>query len=286
MKTIGIIANIRKPRARDVLRRIEALADQFGLTLIAEPEAAQLMTRTQSAPREDIPARTDAILALGGDGTMLRAIRELDGIDKPVLGVNIGSLGFLTNVSESELEHAMECLALDHVSVSPSPLIECSVVRQGHSLASYRAVNDVVVRTGAVPRMVTLDVSLDDDPVTSYRCDGLIVATPAGSTGHSLSAGGPILTPETHAFLLSLICPHTLSTRPIVFPDQSRVCVRISHCAGDLQLSVDGQVGQSLGQEDIIEVKRSGRDAQFLRLPGHSYFRVLREKLRWSGRNV
>lgn len=286
MKTIGIVANIGKPRACDVLRRIESLASRFGLVLLAESTAAKLMNNTSAVPHDELLQRSEALLALGGDGTMIRAIRELDGMDRPVLGVNIGGLGFLTTVSENELEHAMECLATDRFTLAPSPILDCTVVRQGQSLASFRALNDVVVRTGASGRMIALDVSIDDDPLTSYRCDGLIVATSAGSTGHSLSAGGPILTPGTNAFLLSIICPHTLSSRPIVFPDQSRVRVRISHCAGDLQLSIDGQVGHPLGQEDTIEVRRSSKDARFVRLPGHSYFRVLREKLHWSGRNT
>jgi NAD+ kinase len=286
MKTVGVIANIGKPRACDVLRRIETLAARFELTLLAETATAKLMHNVNSVPHDELLQRSEVLLALGGDGTMIRAVRELDGMDRPVLGVNIGGLGFLTTVSEHELELALECLASNRFTLAPAPILTCTVVRQKQPLVKFRALNDVVVRTGASGRMIALDVSIDNDPLTSYRCDGLIVATSAGSTGHSLSAGGPILTPGTHAFLLSLICPHTLSSRPIVFPDQSRIQVRIAHCAGDLQLSIDGQVGHPLGQEDTIEVSRSSKDARFVRLPGHSYFRVLREKLHWSGRNA
>jgi NAD+ kinase len=146
--------------------------------------------------------------------------------------------------------------------------------------------NDVVVSRGATSRVVTLDVSVDGDAVTSYVCDGLIVATPAGSTGHSLSAAGPILVPATKAFVVSLICPHTLSSRPLVVPDGAEIEIAAADTGGQLLLSVDGQVGQPLLEGDRVTVRRSERDVRLIHLPGYSYFRVLRQKLHWSGSSV
>ncbi len=184
------------------------------------------------------------------------------------------------------MEKAMDCLASGDFTTSVKAVIECSVLRHGMNVGSYRGLNDMVITNGPSSRVITLDVEIDGDPLTSYMCDGLIVATPVGSTGHSLSAGGPILGPETEAFVICLICPHTLSTRPLVVPDRSEVLVTVERCSSEAILSVDGQVGQRLIQGDRIDVRRSGQSARFIHLPAYSYFSLLRHKLRWSGRNV
>jgi NAD+ kinase len=228
----------------------------------------------------------DALIALGGDGTMLRAVRELDGRDKPVIGVNIGGLGFLTSVAEEDLERGLECLAADNYEVSVRAIMEAAVVRDGTDVSRYRALNDVVISRGPSSRVVTLDVSVNGETVTSYVCDGLIVSTPTGSTGHSLSAGGPIVAPETCALVISLICPHTLSSRPVVVPDGDEICVTPTKSDRELLLSVDGQVGESLAQGDMVTMKRSENNVRFIHLPGYSYFAVLQQKLHWSGSNV
>lgn len=287
MKKLGIIANYRKARAAEVLAQIWKKAGELGLELYADECTAELMegTRPVSFPR--MFDKVDAVLALGGDGTMLSAVRELDGRDKPVIGFNIGALGFMTSVAEDEFDRALECLAKDDYIVSRRTMLDASVTRgEEKGAANYHALNDVVVHSGQSSRVVTLDVAINGEPVASYMCDGLIVATPTGSTGHSLSAGGPILPPETPSFVISLICPHTLSSRPLVVPDDSEIDIDIVESGGEVLLAVDGQVGHALGQGDKIMAVRSERSVSLINLPGHSYYDVLRQKLGWRGKNI
>jgi len=286
MKKLGVIANCRKARAAVVLQRLTEKARLLGIELLADEDTGALLEAGEVVPLTDLFDRVDAVMALGGDGTMLRVVRELHGRDKPVIGLNIGGLGFLTSIAEEDLDRALECLVGGDFILGPRVVAECTVARQGSEVAGYRALNEVVVSSGPSSRVVTLDLSIDGDNVTSYVCDGMVISTPAGSTGHSLSAGGPILTPETPAFVICLICPHTLSSRPLVVPDSSEILVTVSESAGELLLSVDGQVGQALVQADSVSVRRSARHVRFIHLPGHSYFSVLRQKLHWSGSNV
>jgi NAD+ kinase len=287
MKRLGVIANCTKPRSAAVLGRLAEIAKALGAELLAmEPEAGLIGCRA-SASAAAMFERAEAVIALGGDGTMLRAVRLLDGRDTPVLGVNIGGLGFLTSVSEEEMDAALRCLACDRYVLQMMAVAECGVERGDGRRSAFRALNDVVVSRGPSGRVITLRLTVDGQHVTSYVCDGLIVATPAGSTGHSLSAGGPILVPETPAFVISLICPHTLSSRPLVVPDRSEICVTGEGPAEQrMLLSVDGQTDEELAAGDRVTVRRSPRGVRFIRLPGHSVFAVLRQKLRWSGSSV
>jgi len=284
---IGVVANCMKRRAPAVLSRILKKASSEGMQVVADPETAALVRGLPSAPIADLRRSCDVVLALGGDGTLLRVVRDLHG-DRvvPILGVNIGHLGFLTALSEPDVERAIEHLAAGRYVVSRRPLLDGVVKRNSRRALSCRAINDLVLRTGASSRMVTLDVAIDGVNVSSYYCDGLIVAVPAGSTGHSLSAGGPILSPDTRAIVISLICPHTMSSRPLVLPDRSVVVVTVAHCAGDIVLSVDGQIGHALAEGDSLTVRRSVRHAAFVYLHGYDWFAVLRRKLKWSGRHV
>lgn len=283
MKTVGVIANCHKARAAAVLERVCSRAGELGLTILADAETSALLGSGTGIDREAVIEQSDVIMALGGDGTMLRAVRELAGRDTPVIGVNIGGLGFLTSVAEEDLDRALHCLAAGDYLESVRAVAECEVLRDGVTIGAYRALNDVVVTRGHSSRVVTLDVSVDGERVTSYVCDGLILSTPTGSTGHSLSAGGPILPPDTRAFVISLICPHTLVSRPMVVSDHSEIRVVPDGSGGPLGVSVDGQVGQALNAGDVVVVRRSERSVRFLHLPGYSYFDVLRQKLRWSG---
>lgn len=286
MKTLAIIANCGKPRAADVLHRLASKAAALGLDLYTDEATAEHFKAAKAISSSEIFDLVDGVMALGGDGTMLRVARALNGRPNLLMGVNIGSLGFLTSVTEDEMETGLECLAQDKFLISHRTVANIRVERQGENIATYRGLNDVVVSRGPSSRVVTLDVFIGKDKGTSYVCDGLIVSTPTGSTGHSLSAGGPILTPETAAFVLSLICPHTLSSRPLVVPDQSEIAVKVADSSGELLLSVDGQVDQRLAQGDSIRVTRSPKDVRFALLPDYSYYAVLRQKLHWRGKSV
>ncbi|MDI6775502.1 MAG: NAD(+)/NADH kinase [Verrucomicrobiota bacterium] len=284
MRRLAVIANCEKPRANDVLRRVAVKARELGLRVAADKPTARLLRYGTTASETRIFDGVDGVLALGGDGTVLRVARALGGRDRPIMGVNVGGLGFLTSVAEADLERGIDCLAADRFTVSNRAVAEVTVERRGRRLWRFRALNDAVVARGRSLRVVTLDVSVGRDRGTSYVCDGLIVSTPTGSTGHSLSANGPIVSPDTSAFVISLICPHTLSSRPLVAPDRREIVVGVSS-SGGLLLSIDGQVGRPLVQGDLVRVRRSAKGVKFVHLPGYSYFSVLRQKLRWSGRS-
>ena len=284
MKTLGVIANPVKEQAGRVLARLAARAATAGITLVPDTATAALMGRMPD-PAGAAMDRVDAIMVLGGDGTLLRAVQSLHGRDVPVIGVNLGGLGFMTSVAESELERAVDCLARDEFGVSRRAMLECCVASDEVGAGPFRALNDVVM-TSMQSRVATLRMQVDGQPVGDFVCDGLVLSTPTGSTGHSLSAGGPLLMPEARALVVSLICPHTLSTRPLVLPDDVTIEVSVAATAGGIFLTADGQVGQSLAAGDRVVVRRDPRDVRFIHLPGYSYFGVLRQKLHWRGSNV
>ena len=286
MKCIGIIANTTKPRAPEVLARVAARCRDLGLGVLTCEASSALLPDAEHLSPADFLARIDVLMACGGDGTMLRAVRLLNRHDVPVLGVNLGSLGFMTSVPEQEAERAVEVLAEGSFTTSRRTLAHARLYREDACLAEYHALNDLVIGWGASSRVVTLTVELDGVEVTAYKCDGLILSTPTGSTGHSLSAGGPILHPETPAFVISLMCPHTLSSRPLVLPDDKTVSVTVSDADKTLLLSVDGQEGHDLEQGDRLEITRSPTGVRFIHLPGYNYFSVLRQKLGWRGSHM
>ena len=283
MKKIGVFANCRKPEAVEILKRLAAKASELGVQLVTCNEVGRLLARSVRVSNRSFAQKIDVLMALGGDGTMLRAVRALQGRDIPVLGVNLGSLGFMTSVTQDALERAMEVLVKGNFSTSTRTIAECRLLRRGKKIGDYRALNDIAIGWGNTSRVVTLELSIDGEPVTSYVCDGMIVSTPTGSTGHSLSAGGPILHPETPVFVINLICPHTLSNRPVVISDRSVVSVRVVETTKKLLLSVDGQEEQSIAAGDQLEIRRSVKGVRFIHLPGYSYFSVLRQKLHWRG---
>lgn len=283
MKTIGVIANIAKPQARAVLAQVAATARTLNLRLVTVPETVRFLPGARRVATGRFTRGLDAVLALGGDGTLLHAARlvQLSGI--PILGVNLGNLGFLTTATVEELEAGLALLARGGYRLSPRTVLEATAYRGARKLGAYRALNDVVAGWSRSSRITTFAVEVDGEMITSYRCDGLIVSTPTGSTGHSLSAGGPILHPEADVLLLNVICPHTLSARPIVLPDRSRVTITVTGASKPLLLSVDGQEELQLVQGDRLTVQRSRHNISLIHLPGYRYFGVLRQKLQWSG---
>lgn len=283
MKTIGIVANTAKPHARAVLARLAATARRLGLRLVAMPATARLIPGARAVAATRFARRLDAVLALGGDGTLLQAARLVQHAETPLLGINLGNLGFLTSATVEELDEGLAVLARGAYRLSPRTVLEVMAHRGKRKLGVYRALNDVVVGWGRSSRITTFAVEVDGETITSYRCDGLIVSTPTGSTGHSLSAGGPILHPDASVLLLNVICPHTLSARPIVLPDRSRISITVADAAKPLLLSVDGQEELQVQQGDRLVVQRSAHSVAMIHLPGYRYFGVLRQKLQWSG---
>ena len=286
MKRLGVLANCRKPEAAAALKRLAGYARRLGLELLVCDETAAGLPGGRKIPARNMARQIDALLALGGDGTLLRGARLIAGSDIPVLGVNLGRLGFLTSVAEKDLRRSLELLVKGRYTTSVRAVAECRLMRRGKELGHYRALNDMVIGWGVSSRLITLDLLIEGEQVASYNCDGLIVATPTGSTAHALSAGGPILHPECPCFVICAICPHTLSNRPLVLSDRNRVTVVVTRTADSLILSVDGQEEPSVEQGDRVEICRSAHDIRLVQLPEYDYFSVLRQKLNWRGSNI
>jgi NAD+ kinase len=284
MKAIGVIINSAKPRTGDVLPRLIAAAKRHEIKLFSCQTTTIHLPDIGQVDPANFVAGIDALITLGGDGTLLKAVPLMTGKNIPVLGVNLGRLGFLTSVTEAELENGVDALVTGNYTTSTRTMLEARISsRSREEHRNVRALNDMVIGWGQSTRIVTLDVSINDETVTSYRCDGIIVSTPTGSTGHSLSAGGPIIHPEAKTLILNVICPHTLSARPLIIPDDARIQITVKQTGKQLLLSVDGQDGESLSDGDTMIIRKSDQKFHLVHLPGYQYFSVLRKKLQWSG---
>lgn len=285
---IGIIANMDKPLAAATLAALRTAARPLDIHFVlpADSPAADQLPGARIVAPSRFGAGLDAVLSLGGDGTVLRAVRSLHGGQTPVLGINLGHLGFLTAVSSTSATDALAALAAGRYVLAEAPLLEARLFRADaprRTAARQVALNDVVIGWGAAPRSAMIDLAVDGQPVASYVSDGFIVATPLGSTGHALSAGGPILHPSTSALVLAPICPHTLSSRPLVLPASSCIELTLPVPAKELLLSVDGVAGEWLHPGDRLVVRRSPRSARFIHLADYSWPRLLTQKLHWRG---
>lgn len=270
------------PRVRNVVadvipwllsRGVEVFLDQA-------PDLSQSVA-LNIVPAEEIASRVDVVAVFGGDGTMLYAARIVAETGVPILGVNLGSLGFLTEVKPEEMHTAFENLLTGEYQLENRMLLEVDVSKKEQSLTHYLAVNDAVINKGALARIIELEVSVNSQLVTVTRSDGLIISTPTGSTGYSLSAGGPILYPTLAAFIVTPICPHTLTNRPVVVPDGAVVGVCLRH-GTDVMLTVDGQVGMPLQQGDCLQIKKAAPMLHLVQSIASPFFKLLREKLKWG----
>lgn len=286
MKTIGVIANFEKTRAAEAIKHIASLAGGMGFNVFAEERAAALCPAERVCPVGSFSAKgVEAVVVLGGDGTMLDAAHKVVGQNLPLMGLNIGSLGFLTSVEEYEFGDALQQLREDRYDVSLRSALSVTVAhQQERRVVMPDALNDVVVSRGNSGRAVELDLLLNGKPVARALCDGIIVATPTGSTAYSLSAGGPILLPDTAAVVISMICPHTLTSRPLVMRDTTRIAISVVTCEVPLIVSLDGRDDETLQKGDQIEITRSPRTVPFIELHGYNPCDVLRRKLGWGGR--
>lgn len=273
IKRIGLIGNSEKTACADILRKAARLILQAGRKVAINPDTAALAREV------------DLLLVFGGDGTMLRAARDIAGSATPLLGINIGGLGFLTAVPSNELPRALNHIWSGKFKYESRALIEVSGRCHGQRV-SEMALNDIVAGRGAVSRLIGLDVSVDDELVTHYRCDGLIVSSPTGSTAYSLSAGGAVVFPTADVFALTPICPHALSNRSLIFPLSSIIRVKATHPAPATLLSVDGQVVAELDAGDEVTICRSRRAIRLMHLADSSFLETLRRKLQWRGAYV
>lgn len=286
MKKLGIIVNTKRQRSEGVLAELRELSAKLGLALFAEDAGIAALLGAEHLPVDRFSDTVDVALAMGGDGTVLYTARSLKGSAVPIMGINLGSLGFLTSVGDKDLALALEAIATQTFKVAHRDVAECRIFQNGKLLGEERALNDVVLGWGASSRISTLKLTVNGEEVSSFMCDGMIVSTPTGSTGHSLSAGGPILHPGIGGFGINVICPHTLGSRPLVVPNSSLIEIEVVNAAKELILSIDGQDEYRIEAGGRIEVRRSPHGVQFLQLPGHSYFSVLVQKLHWRGSSL
>ncbi|MSR03648.1 MAG: NAD(+)/NADH kinase [Gemmatimonadetes bacterium] len=278
---VGVVGNPRYRGLAGILAGMAARAPGLGLTFFTEPELAPLW---EGSVAPIGVADLDALVTLGGDGTLLRGARSLGRKPVPVLGINLGRVGFLTACTRNELDGALARLAAGDYVIEPRMALDAEIVGAGNPRFPLPpALNDVVVHKAGVARMIQLGVRVDDQDVGPYSADGLIVATPTGSTAYSLSAGGPIIAPDVEAVVITPICAHTLAVRPLVIPSTAVITITpISGWAEDLLVSVDGQQAMTLGPDDTIEIGRSEHTVQLVRFGQRSYFARMRQSLRWG----
>ncbi len=241
-------------------------------------------TKAPVLAREAIGEKIDLLIVLGGDGTLLSAARALGTHKVPILAVNLGGLGFLTSVTLDELYPMLEQILAGQHRTGERMMLEAEIMREGKSAERHTALNDAVANKGALARMLDFDVAVDGDHVGRYRADGLIVATPTGSTAYSLAAGGPIVHPGLDAFVITPICPHMLTNRPLVIPDTSRVEIDFSPAAEPVYVTMDGQIGIQLLPMDALLIRKSASKVALVQPPRKTYFEILRSKLRWGER--
>jgi NAD+ kinase len=283
---IGLIANHGKAGADEIAREIAAACAQRSLPLRMDTDTAALIGAESSGAPAELARACDLIVVLGGDGTILQVVHQLGDVFPPILGINLGTLGFLTCVSAADWREAIEAIAAGAYRLSMRTLLDVEVVHEGESRFRGLALNDAVISRGEPSRLIKLNVIVDDETLSEYNADGLIVSTPTGSTAYSLSAGGPVLTPDSGVFVVTPICPHVLTMRSVMVSDQSRVEIAPSREQPEIFLSLDGRPSVPIHAEDRIRITRASRRLPLAMLPGMSFFEVLRQKLKWSGTAV
>lgn len=287
IKRVGLIGNSEKPSCAESVSKAARLIRAAGRQVFTLAETAGLAgPRLETFKSIGALAReVDLLLVFGGDGTMLRVARQIAGSTTPVLGINIGGLGFLTAVSSADLPRALRHVWNGEFKFERRVLIEAQTTCHG-KLFRPTALNDLVISRGLESRLIELHVSVDDEPVTRYRCDGLIISSPTGSTAYSLAAGGAVVFPTAQVFQLTPICPHTLSHRSLILPLTSRLQIKVINPVPATILSADGQVVAELSEGDQITIGRSQRTVRLMHLVDSSFFESLRVKLHWRGANL
>lgn len=282
MQRIGIYVKRNHPEAVELAREVMEWLQQRSIEVYLEAPLAADMGAGEGYPGGSIPPLVDLIMVLGGDGTLISVARQVGDLRVPILGVNLGSLGFLTEITLQELYPVLEEVLRGHFNVSHRIMIEATVRRNGKSAGRFKVLNDVVINKGTLARIIDMKAFVDDDYLTTFRADGLIIATPTGSTAYNLAAGGPIVYPGLQCLVISPICPHMLTNRPIIVSDNATVRVEVQSTDEEVMFTADGQVGMPLKGGDVVEVRKSRNSTLLVKSPTKNYFEVLRTKLRWG----
>lgn len=279
---IGIVTKLNKPEAIEETKRLLEWLKEKGLEVFIDRDLALKIGFEKGYDKNEVPELIDFLVVLGGDGTFLSAARLVGVKEVPILGVNLGSLGFLTEITRDELYSVMEMVLEGKFECEERMMLLVKVTRWGEEVASYTVLNDAVINKGTLARIIDLETKVDGEYITTYRADGLIISTPTGSTAYSLSAGGPIIYPSLNSIVISPICSFTLTIRPLVLPKDVSIEVTLKTRESDILLTLDGQVGFPLRIEDVVKINKAERNLHLVKSPTRSYFEVLREKLKWG----
>jgi len=284
LDSVGLIVNYKKEKTRETACRIIDWLNSKKLRVCIEGNKGKEIGKEElNCPSEKFIKNVDLIISLGGDGTLLRAARLAASEDIPVFGVNLGGLGFLTQIGIDDLEKSLEKLYQGRYFLDERMMLNCIVKRREEEIKKFTALNDVVIGKGAFARIICLATYVNNDYVITYSADGLVVSTSTGSTAYSLSAGGPIVNPNINSIILTPICPHTLSARPFIIGENDQVKIKLESSEEKVMVTIDGQEGFVLKPKDEVIVKKSDYKAHLITFKEKSFYAILREKLRWSG---
>lgn len=284
IKKVGIYAKKDHPDAAQMTSDIRNRLEEEQITVLLEDSLAEQIGQVHGYDGEDIPSQVDMVIVLGGDGTLISVARLVGGLNVPILGINLGRLGFLTEVTRDELPVMLELLVRGEYVVSERMMLDAIIHRNGEEVGKYTVLNDVVINKGALARIIDMETSVDGSHLSTFKADGLIISTPTGSTGYNLAAGGPIIFPEINSLVISPICPHMLTNRPIVVWSRSIIEIKVRFEDDVVFFTADGQVGRKLLPGDVVEVRRSESRTRLVASPSRDYFEVLRTKLSWGER--
>ncbi len=286
MKTFGLVVNQEKKGVYELVEQVVCWLEDRGCEVLIDQNVVHLLSLSRDGASENyIVENAQCMIVFGGDGTLLRTARKVAGTGAPIIGINLGHLGFLTEIDVPEVNVCLEKLLYGHYHIEERMMLEALVYRQGEVVKRLAGLNDAVISKGAFARMIHLETSINDEYIDTYHADGLIVASPTGSTAYSLSAGGPLVTPELEVMLLTPICPHSLGARPLVIAPDSIIKVVIDSSQGYFMLTMDGQLGFDLQRKDEVIIKQAPWKARLIRLKGRSFFEVLGRKMAEGVRN-
>ncbi len=281
---VGILANPHKPGAAATLKALRSALEAHGCESILDEETSALTGESGGIPAVEFSQRVDVAVVLGGDGTMLNAVSRLGDFEKPVAGIDIGTLGFLTTCTDDEIVVFASAIAQKRFTTSVRTLLQATVHRTGHPPESFIALNEITLARGDTGRLVSLHAKVNGEHLNNYRADGLIVATPTGSTAYSLSAGGPLISPQAAVFVITPICPHSMGQRSLVISDDLTITLSPEdRDVSPMLFTVDGRDNIRMGAGDYVEVCKAQRSFHLLRLEEHSFYEALRQKLHWQG---
>jgi NAD+ kinase len=284
IQTVGIYAKTNHNEAPNLVRDICNRLQQRGINYLLEPWLGKALNSEAVAAKDAIPKRADLIVVLGGDGTLISVARQVTPLQIPILGVNLGSLGFLTEITRYELPSMLEAVLDDRYEISDRMMLDVEIQRQGKLVEALTLLNDMVINKGTLARIIDMQTWVDGNYLTTFKADGLIVSTPTGSTGYNLAAGGPIIYPGINSLVITPICPHMLTNRPLIVSSDSAVAIDVGFTDDVVYFTGDGQVGASLEPGDRVEVRQSKARTYLIKSPSRNYFEILRAKLSWGER--